>query len=163
MVPLCRLVAMPIVWLTLSSDLAWLEVDFVYDYQEGAVVFYLFTTNEGGLVDKVFDEDLQSWGPLWCAVNIGFEDYMSLSLSWGNWRVSNSQFVMAITKIKHGGMSSLAYILLILLGTTWLILLSWRLRASLEWWCWQCTALTNTSLLFIGIQLFFLWLTLYFC
>jgi hypothetical protein len=38
--------------------------------------------------------------------------------------MSNSQFVMEITKGKHGGMSSLAYILLILLGTTWLILLS---------------------------------------
>jgi hypothetical protein len=44
--------------------------------------------------------------------------------------VSNSQFVMAITEDKHGGMSSPAYILLIFHGTTWLILLSLRLRAS---------------------------------
>jgi hypothetical protein len=41
--------------------------------------------------------------------------------------------VMAITEGKHGRMSSHAYILLILFGTTWLILLSWRLRASLVW------------------------------
>jgi hypothetical protein len=67
MVPLCRMVAMPIVRPTLSSDLASLEADFVHGYWEGAAVFYLSTTNEGGLVEKVSDEDLQSWGPLWCA------------------------------------------------------------------------------------------------
>jgi hypothetical protein len=47
--------------------------------------------------------------------------------------VSNSQFVMAIIEGKRGGMSSPAYILLIFHGTTWLILLSSRLKASLEW------------------------------
>jgi hypothetical protein len=60
MVPLCRMVAMPIVQPTLSSDLASLEADFVHGYREGAAVFYLSTTNEGGLVEKVSDEDLQS-------------------------------------------------------------------------------------------------------
>jgi hypothetical protein len=60
MVPLCRMVAMPIVRPTLSSDLASLEADFVHGYREGAAVFYLSTTNEGGLVEKVSDEDLQS-------------------------------------------------------------------------------------------------------
>jgi hypothetical protein len=49
---------MPIVQPTLSSDLASLEADFVYGYREGAAVFYLSTTNEGGLVEKVTDEDL---------------------------------------------------------------------------------------------------------
>jgi hypothetical protein len=58
MAPLCRLVAMPIMRLTLSSDLALFEVDFIHGYQEGAALFYLSTTNEGGLVDKVTDEDL---------------------------------------------------------------------------------------------------------
>jgi hypothetical protein len=77
MVPLCRMVAMPIVRPTLSSDLASLEADFVHGYREGAVVFYLSTTNEGGVVEKVTDEDLQSWGSLWCAVNTRFEDYLS--------------------------------------------------------------------------------------
>jgi hypothetical protein len=59
-IPLCRLVAMPIVKPTLSSDLASLEDNFMHGYWEGAVVFYLFTTNEGGQVDKVTDEDLKS-------------------------------------------------------------------------------------------------------
>jgi hypothetical protein len=77
MVPLCRLVALPIVQSTLSLDLASLEADFVHGYREGAAVFYLSTTNEGGLVEKVSYEDLQSWGSLWCAVNTRFEDYMS--------------------------------------------------------------------------------------
>jgi hypothetical protein len=58
MVPLCRMVAMPIVRSTLSSDLASLEADFVHGYREGAAVFYLSTTNEGGMVDKVTNEDL---------------------------------------------------------------------------------------------------------
>jgi hypothetical protein len=77
MVPLYRLVAMPIVRLTLFSNLASLEANFVHGYWEVAVVFNLSTTNEGGLVDKVIDEDLQSWGPLWYAVNTCFEDYLS--------------------------------------------------------------------------------------
>jgi hypothetical protein len=77
MVPLCRMVAMPIVRPTLSSDLASLEADFVHGYREWAVVFYLSTTNEGGVVEKMTDEDLQSWCPLWCAVNTRFEDYLS--------------------------------------------------------------------------------------
>jgi hypothetical protein len=60
MVPLYRLGAMPIVRPTLSSDLASFEADFVHGYWEGAAVFYLSITNEGGLAEKVTDEDLQS-------------------------------------------------------------------------------------------------------
>jgi hypothetical protein len=74
MVPLYRLVAMPIVRMTLFSDLALLGADFDHGYREGAAVFYLSTTNEGGLVEKVTYEDLQSW---WCAVNTRFEGYLS--------------------------------------------------------------------------------------
>jgi hypothetical protein len=47
-VPLYRMVAMPIVRPILSSDLESLEDDFVHGYWEGATVFYLSTTNEGG-------------------------------------------------------------------------------------------------------------------
>jgi hypothetical protein len=62
-VPLCRMVPMPIVRPTLSSDLASLEDEFVHGYWEGAAVFYLSITNEGGQIEKVTDEDLASWGP----------------------------------------------------------------------------------------------------
>jgi hypothetical protein len=47
-VPLCRLVAIPIMRSTLSSNLTTLEDDFVHGYWEGVVVFYLSTINEGG-------------------------------------------------------------------------------------------------------------------
>jgi hypothetical protein len=76
-VPLCRMVAMPIVRPTLSSDLASLKDDFVHGYREGAAVFYLSITNEGGQIEKVTDEDLVSWGPYWHAVNACFEEYLS--------------------------------------------------------------------------------------
>jgi hypothetical protein len=71
------MVAIPIVKPILSSDLASLEDDFVHGYREGVAVFYLSTTNEGGQIDKVTDEDLASWGPLWCVVNAHFEEYLS--------------------------------------------------------------------------------------
>jgi hypothetical protein len=76
-VPLCRMVAMPIVRPTLSLDLASLEDNFVHGYREGAVVLYLSIINEGGQIEKVTDEDLASWGPFRCAVNAHFEEYLS--------------------------------------------------------------------------------------
>jgi hypothetical protein len=57
------MVPMPIVRPILSSDLASLEDEFVHGYREGAAVFYLSITNEGGQIEKVTDEDLASWGP----------------------------------------------------------------------------------------------------
>ena len=42
------MVAMQILRPTQSSNLASLEDDFVYGYQEGMVVLYLSTTNAGG-------------------------------------------------------------------------------------------------------------------
>jgi hypothetical protein len=63
-IPLCRLVAMPIVRPTLSSNLALPKDDFVHGYQEGDAVFYLSMINEAGLVDKVTDDNQESWGPL---------------------------------------------------------------------------------------------------
>jgi hypothetical protein len=77
LVPLCRVVAMPIMRPTLSSDLASLEDEFVHGYWEGAAMFYLSTTNEAGQIEKVTDEDLASWGPYWCAINARFEEYLS--------------------------------------------------------------------------------------
>ncbi len=47
-IPLCRLVAMPMVRPTLSCDLVKLEQEFVNGYLDGAAVFYVTTTNEAG-------------------------------------------------------------------------------------------------------------------
>ena len=80
LVSLYRMVAMPIVRPTLSSNLASLEDNFVHGYHEGAAVFYLSITNEGGQIEKMTDEDLVSWGPLWCVVNACFE-YLSSILT----------------------------------------------------------------------------------
>jgi hypothetical protein len=71
------MVPMPIVRPTLSSNLASLEDEFVHGYREGAAVFYLSITNEGGQIEKVTDEDLASWGPYWRAVNDRFEEFLS--------------------------------------------------------------------------------------
>jgi hypothetical protein len=76
-VPLCRMVPMPIVRPTLSSNLASLEDEFVHGYRDGTAVFYLSTTNEGGQIEKVTDEDLASWGPYWRAINDRFEEFLS--------------------------------------------------------------------------------------
>jgi hypothetical protein len=76
-VPLCRMVPMPIMRHTLSSDLASLEDKFVHGYHDGAAVFYLSITNEGGQIEKVTDEDLLSWGLYWRAVNARFEEFLS--------------------------------------------------------------------------------------
>jgi hypothetical protein len=62
---------------TLSSDVALLGEDFVHGYCEGVAVFYMSITNEGGLVDKKTNDDLESWGPLWCTVYNCFEEYLS--------------------------------------------------------------------------------------
>jgi hypothetical protein len=122
-IPLCRLVAMAIVRSTLSSNLALLEDNFVHGYQKGAAMFYLSTTNGGGLVDKVMDDDLESWGPLWCAVNDCFEEYLSSIPTLRHLKGVKFSVCDGFTKGKHGGLSSLAYIQPILLSTLWLILL----------------------------------------
>ena len=47
-IPLCRLVAMPMVRPTLAYDITKLEQEFVGGYRDGAVVLYVSTTNEEG-------------------------------------------------------------------------------------------------------------------
>jgi hypothetical protein len=71
------MVPMPIVRPTLSSNLASFEDEFVHGYREGAAVFYLSITNDGGQIEKVTDEDLASWGPYWHAFNDRFEEFLS--------------------------------------------------------------------------------------
>ena len=47
-IPLCRLVAMPMVRPTLACDITKLEQEFAGGYRYGAAVFYISTTNEEG-------------------------------------------------------------------------------------------------------------------
>ena len=75
-IPLCRLMAMPMVRPTLASDLAKLEQEFVHGYREGASVFYVTTTNEDGKTHEVTEADKASWGPIWDAKNAIFNSFL---------------------------------------------------------------------------------------
>lgn len=75
-IPLCRMVAMPMVRPTLESDLKKLEQEFIHGYRDGAAVFYVSTTNEDGCVQEVTEELMASWGPLWIAENERFNSYL---------------------------------------------------------------------------------------
>ena len=76
-IPLCRMVAMPVVRPTLQSDLSKLEQEFVHGYREGAAVFYVSITNEDGNTQQVTAADKAAWGPLWDAENESFEIYLA--------------------------------------------------------------------------------------
>ena len=75
-IPLCRMLAMPMVRPTLASDLAKLEQEFVHGYREGASVFYVTTTNEDGKTQEVLEADKASWGPIWNAKNDVFNTFL---------------------------------------------------------------------------------------
>ena len=75
-IPLCRMVAMPVVRPTLQSNLSKLEQEFVHGYREGAAVFYVSITNEDGKTQEVTDADKAAWGPVWDAENEEFNKYL---------------------------------------------------------------------------------------
>ena len=75
-IPLCRMVAMPMVRPCLASDLTKLEQEFVHGYRDGSAVFYVSITNEQGELREVTEEDLASWGPLWRQRNEQFNRYL---------------------------------------------------------------------------------------
>ncbi len=75
-IPLCRLVPMPMVRPTLSSDLVKLEQEFVNGYRDGAVVFYVTTTNEAGESSKFSEQEMDGWRSLWKNKNDIFNDHV---------------------------------------------------------------------------------------
>jgi hypothetical protein len=75
-IPLCRMLAMPMVRPTLASDLAKLEQEFVHGYREGASVFYVTTTNEDGKTQEVLEADKAAWGPIWNTKNDSFNTFL---------------------------------------------------------------------------------------
>jgi hypothetical protein len=75
-IPLCRMLAMPMVRPTLASDLVKLEQEFVHGYREGASVFYVTTTNEDSKTQEVLEADKASWGPIWNAKNDVFNKFL---------------------------------------------------------------------------------------
>ena len=75
-IPLCRMLAMPMVRPTLSSDLGKLEQEFVHGYRDGASVFYVSLTDEEGRTHQVSEADKASWGPIWNSKNDVFNSFL---------------------------------------------------------------------------------------
>jgi hypothetical protein len=75
-IPLCRMLAMPMIRPTLSNDLGKLEQEFVHGYGDGASVFYVSLTDEEGRTHEVSEADKGSWGPIWCAKNDEFNSFL---------------------------------------------------------------------------------------
>ena len=72
-IPLCRMIYMPLVRLTLAQDIKRLEVEFIHGYRPGTSVFYMSTTNENREEKLVKDVDTSIWGPHWTSINDEFE------------------------------------------------------------------------------------------
>jgi len=77
MIPLCHMVAMPMVRLALQCDLTKLENEFVNKYRDGFVIFYVFVTNEQGDQEQVSNANKELWGPLWNEKNDVFNAYLN--------------------------------------------------------------------------------------
>ena len=75
-IPLCRLVAMPMVRPTLACDITKLEQEFAGGYRDGAAVFYISTTNEAGQSEEFSEEDMSMWDPIWREKNEAFTRYL---------------------------------------------------------------------------------------
>jgi hypothetical protein len=75
-IPLCRMLAIPMVRPTLTSDLAKLEQEFVHGYREGASVFYVTVTNEERKTHEITEADKASWDPIWRAKNEEFNSFL---------------------------------------------------------------------------------------
>ena len=75
-IPLCRMLAMPMVRPTLPSDLAKLEQEFVHGYREGASFFYVTITDEEGKTHEVNEAEKALWGPIWSAKNEEFNSFL---------------------------------------------------------------------------------------
>ena len=75
-IPLCRLVAMPMVRPTLSYDITKLEQKFARGYRDGAAVFYVSTTNEEGQSEEFSDDEMSKWNPIWREKNKVFTHYL---------------------------------------------------------------------------------------
>lgn len=63
-IPLCPMVAMPMVRPTLQSDLANLEQEYGHGCRKGFDVFYVSLNDNDGKTQEVTAANMESWGPL---------------------------------------------------------------------------------------------------
>ena len=74
-IPLCKLLAMPMVRPTLSCNITKLEQEFAGGYHDGAALFYVSTTNEGES-EEFSDDEMSKWDPIWREKNKMFTSYL---------------------------------------------------------------------------------------
>jgi hypothetical protein len=65
LIPLCRMVALPLVRPVLQSDIRRLEQDFWSGYRGGDRCFYVSTTNDQGTSMDVTDDVTATWNEHW--------------------------------------------------------------------------------------------------
>ena len=75
-IPLCKLVAMPMVRPTLAYDITKLEQEFARGYRNGVAVFYVSTTNEEGQSEEFSNDEMSKWDPIWREKNEVFTRYL---------------------------------------------------------------------------------------
>lgn len=71
-IPLCRLIPMPMVRPTLSSDILKLEQEFAHGYNDGRAAFYVSTTNEAGESQEFTSDEMNGWDDWWKVANAEF-------------------------------------------------------------------------------------------
>lgn len=74
LIPLCRMVALPLVRPILQSDICRLEQDFWAGYRGGDRCFYVSTTNDHGESRDVRDDIRASWNDHWVQGDQEFEE-----------------------------------------------------------------------------------------
>jgi hypothetical protein len=76
LIPLCRMIALPLVRPILQSDIRRLEQDFIDGYRGGDRCFYVSTTNDQGASMDVSSVVSDSWSSHWIQRNKEFEEYL---------------------------------------------------------------------------------------
>ena len=76
LIPLCRMVALPLVRPVLQSDIRRLEQDFWSGYQGGDRCFYVSTTNDQGTSMDVTDDVTATWNEHWKQRNSEFKEFL---------------------------------------------------------------------------------------
>ena len=78
-IPLCNILAMPMVTPTLPNDLAKLEQEFVHGYREGTSNFYVTIIDGESKPHEDTEARMTSWVPIWSTKNEEF-NYFLLSV-----------------------------------------------------------------------------------
>ena len=72
------MISLQVVRPALAVDIEKMKADFIHGYRPGAAIFYVSTTDFGGLERVVTNADRQSWDKLWCRRNEEFEYFLGL-------------------------------------------------------------------------------------